>query len=78
MSDPGVLGSPAGWYRMRVRGQLTQRFAASFDGMQIEPGSDTTALTGPLRDQSHLMGILLAIDALGIELVSVATESGVR
>jgi hypothetical protein len=78
MSDPGVPISPVGAYRIQVRGQLTQRFASSFDGMHIEPGADTSALTGPLRDQSHLMGVLRAIDALGIELISVVPEPGVR
>jgi hypothetical protein len=70
----------AGWehadaYRVEVRGRLTDRFAASFDGLTIEPGSGsragTTVLAGPVRDQSHLMGILQTLDGLGIELISV-------
>jgi hypothetical protein len=70
----------AGWedadvYRVEVQGRLTDRFAASFDGLTIEPGSGsragTTVLAGPVRDQSHLMGILQTLDALGIELISV-------
>jgi hypothetical protein len=65
----------AGAYRVEVRGRLTDRFAASFDGLAIEPGSGsragTTVLVGPVRDQSHLMGILQTLDALGIELISV-------
>jgi hypothetical protein len=62
-------------YRIVVRGRLTKRFAASFDGMRIEPGDETSALVGRLRDQSHLMGVLQAVDGLGLELISAAPNS---
>ena len=57
-------------YRVVVRGRLPDLFAASFDGMTIEPGEDASVLTGPVRDQCHLMGILAAVNALGLEFVS--------
>jgi hypothetical protein len=62
-----------GDYRIVVRGRITDRLAASFDGMAVEPGATTTALTGRLRDQAHLMGVIHAIEGLGLELVSANT-----
>lgn len=62
--------SGASVYRVVVRGRLTERFAASFEGMTIEPGEHASVLTGPVRDQCHLMGILATVDALGLQLVS--------
>ena len=66
---------PAGSYRIEVRGRLTDRFSVAFDGLSIEPGlgtrEGTTLLTGDIRDQSHLMGVLQTLDGLGIELISI-------
>jgi hypothetical protein len=58
-------------YRVVVRGHLTERLAASFDGMTIEPGPETSALVGPITDQSHLLGVIQAVAGLGLELISV-------
>jgi hypothetical protein len=57
--------------RIVVRGQLSERFAASFDGMAIEPGLDETAIVGRVRDQAHLYGVLERLPDLGLELVRV-------
>jgi hypothetical protein len=62
-------------YSIVVNGRLTDRLAASFEGMTIAPGDATTVLRGPVRDQSHLMGILQTIASLGLELISVAPEA---
>jgi hypothetical protein len=58
-------------YSITVKGRLTERFAASFEGMTIAPGQSASVLTGAIRDQSHLMGILQTIASLGLELISV-------
>lgn len=60
-------------YRIVVRGRLSERFASAFAGMALEAGQGTTALVGPLRDQSHLFGVLERIRAFGLELVRVET-----
>ena len=54
-----------------MRGELSARYAAAFEGMEIEAASGRTTLTGEVIDQPHLHGILDRINGLGIELVSV-------
>jgi hypothetical protein len=58
-------------YRIIVKGRLSDRFATAFAGMSVEPGDGITALIGPVRDQSHLFGVLERIRAFGLELVRV-------
>ncbi len=64
------------WYRIVVRGRLSDRFAAAFSGMSLEPGDGTTALVGLVSDQSHLFGVLERVHSLGLELIRV--EAGSR
>lgn len=58
-------------YRIIVKGRLSDRFASAFAGMCLEPGDGFTALVGPVRDQSHLFGVLERVRAFGLELVRV-------
>jgi hypothetical protein len=58
-------------YRITLRGRLTDRFAAAFDGMTLEPAPDRTVLVGDVRDQAHLFGLLDRVRDLGLELVAV-------
>ena len=58
-------------YRIVVRSELSDRFAAAFEGMQIEAKDGETILTGEVIDQPHLHGILARINGLGLELLSV-------
>ena len=60
-------------YRIIVKGRLSERFATAFAGMALELGDGTTSLTGPVRDQSQLFGILERVRAFGLELVRVET-----
>jgi hypothetical protein len=62
-------------YRVVVRGRVTERLAASFEGMTIEPGLETSAIVGPVTDQSHLLGILQAAAGLGLDLISVTPDA---
>jgi hypothetical protein len=62
-------------YSIVVKGRLTERLEASFEGITITPGDTTSVLSGPVRDQSHLMGVLQTIASLGLELISVAPQS---
>ena len=64
-------------YLIVVRGELSQRFSAAFEGMDVVAGDGQTAITGPVVDQAHLHGLLDRISDLGLELVSVnaAVES---
>jgi DNA-binding CsgD family transcriptional regulator len=58
-------------YRIVVRSELSARYAAAFEGMEMETKGGRTILTGEIIDESHLHGILDHIGALGLKLVSV-------
>jgi hypothetical protein len=58
-------------YRALVRSELGERYASAFKGMCMETEEGTTILTGEIKDQPHLFGVLELINALGLELMSV-------
>jgi hypothetical protein len=58
-------------YRIVARSELGERYAEAFDGMHMEANSGETILTGEVKDQPHLYGILDRINGLGLELLSV-------
>jgi hypothetical protein len=59
------------FYRIVTRSELSERYAAAFDGMQMEIKDGETILIGEIIDQSHLFGILERINGLGLQLLSV-------
>ena len=65
----------AGWYRITVRGNLTERLASAFDGVRVEAGSGTTALLGEIQDQAELYGLLNRLRDFGLDLVRVEEVS---
>jgi hypothetical protein len=58
-------------YRIVVRSELGDRYALAFEGMRMETQEGQTILTGPVKDQPHLFGILDCINGLGLELLGV-------
>ena len=72
MAGTGVNASdgPAR-YEIRVAGVLDQRWAASFDGLQIIGKDDETVIRGLLADQPALHGLLTKVRDLGLCLLSV-------
>jgi hypothetical protein len=62
-------------YRIVVQGELSQRFAPAFEGMEMKTRAGQTVLTGKLLDQTRLHGILDRISSLGLRLVSVNSLS---
>jgi hypothetical protein len=58
-------------YEIVVRGRLSERFGAQFDGVTLEARPGETALRGVFADQAQLFGLLDRLRDLGIELVSV-------
>ena len=58
-------------YRIVLRGRLSERFESAFEGMALEHGPNQTVLTGDVRDQAQLYGLLDRLRDFGIELVSV-------
>ena len=65
------VGTKTETYRIVVGGELSGRYAAAFEGMEMETRSGETILTGEIADQPQLHGILARISALGLKLVSV-------
>jgi hypothetical protein len=63
-------------YRIVVSGELSQRYAVAFEGMEMEVKNGRTILTGEIKDEPHLHGILDRIGALGLRLLSVESGSG--
>jgi hypothetical protein len=61
-----------GRYEIRLRGHLSPRWAARFDGMTLTPRADgTTLIEGQVADQAALHGLLGALRDLGLPLLSV-------
>ena len=59
-------------YRIRVKGTLDSSWSAWFDGMAVEATPDgETVLSGPIRDQSALHGLLGKIRDMGLSLLAV-------
>ena len=58
-------------YRIVVRSELNNTYAAAFEGMEMETKDGDTVLTGKIIDQPHLHGILARINGLGLRLLSV-------
>ena len=58
-------------YQLVVRGELDDRFAVLFNGMELERVAGTTVLSGPVIDQAQLHGFIERIEELGLELLAV-------
>ena len=59
-------------YEIRVDGHLQDRLGEWFEGMTLIREDDgTTALNGPLRDQTALHSVLLKIRNMNLKLLSV-------
>ena len=58
-------------YRLVICGEIGERFALLFEGMRLDRDRGTTVITGAVRDQAHLHGLIERVDELGLELVSV-------
>ena len=63
-------------YRITIRGRLTARLAAAFEGFALQPGNDQSVLVGEIHDQAHLYGLLDRVRDLGLELISVNEDPG--
>ena len=55
-------------YEITVRGHLSARLVAGFDGLTAVPLPAATVLRGEM-DQAALYGVLARMESLGLELV---------
>lgn len=69
---PAAGHDPIPQYEIRVKGRLAPRWSAWFDGLTIdtEAADGTTAISGPIIDQSALHGLLQKLSDVGLTLVS--------
>ena len=59
-------------YEIRVKGLLDESWSDWLNGLTIEPQADgESLLTGPVRDQAALHGLLNKIRDLGLPLLGV-------
>ena len=56
-----------------VKGELNRDWSDWFDGFDITHSAGGSTLTGTIRDQVELRGVLSRITDLGLELISVNT-----
>lgn len=59
--------------RISVRGRLSERFAAAFEGMALEPDGRNSVLVGEVTDAAALYGVIDRLRDLGLELTGVST-----
>ena len=60
---------PGCQYMIRIRGRLGATALSAFPTMGSEVRGSETLLTGLLKDQSAMSGVLAQIEALGLELL---------
>jgi hypothetical protein len=62
----------ANHYRIQVKGHLPAAWSDLLEGMQVtcQPDGSTT-LSGPVRDQAQLYGLIAKLQNLGLTLISV-------
>jgi hypothetical protein len=70
MTDGPEFDKPA-IYQIRVKGVLDEEWSNWFDGLTVTWQDDETLLTGPVRDQAALHGLLARVRDLGLPLLSV-------
>ena len=66
-------------YEIRIKGHIDKHWQYWFEGMNIDlhPGGETI-ITGDVKDQSSLHGMLNRIRDMGIVLVSVKRTTSTR
>ena len=56
-------------YQLIVAGEFSDDFGTAFDGMRMARADGNTALTGNVRDQAELHGLLRRVSDLGLTLL---------
>ena len=69
---PAADPCESGYYEIRLKGHLEERWAGWFKGLNINLLADgSTLLSGPVVDQAALHGFLKKVRDLGMPLLSV-------
>jgi hypothetical protein len=56
---------------IKVEGHLDKKWKSSFEGMEISYADDNTILSGDIKDEAHMHGILNQIRDLNLKLISI-------
>jgi hypothetical protein len=56
---------------IRIQGLLDKKWKNSFEGMEFRYEGNNTILTGNIKDEAHLHGVLNQIRDLNLKLISV-------
>jgi hypothetical protein len=56
-------------YRLVVEGELSDHLESAFHGMRLTRAEGNTVLTGNVRDQAELHGLLQRVSDLGLTLL---------
>jgi hypothetical protein len=59
---------------IRIRGHLGETLLIAFPDLDATRCEGETVLTGTLRDQAALFGVLAQVEALGLELLEVRRD----
>lgn len=70
MNNPDSITGQT-YYRIQVKGRLDAAWSDWFDHFKIVYQKDYTLLTGPVPDQSALLGLLLKLNDLGLSVVAI-------
>jgi hypothetical protein len=62
---------PGRTYQLIVAGELSDQLGSAFDGMTLMRTGGTTTLSGHVRDQAELQGLLQRVSDLGLTLLEV-------
>jgi hypothetical protein len=63
-------------YRLIVEGELSDALALTFPGMAFTRADGSTVLTGTVRDQAELQGLLQRTSDLGLTLLDAKAIDG--
>ena len=64
------------WCVIVVAGELDERFGDAFADLSVRATNGHTELTGSLRDQSQMLGVLRQLFDLGLEIESISATFG--
>jgi hypothetical protein len=69
--DRGASATRHATYRIRADGSIDGSWSDRLCGLTVASDGETTTLTGPLRDQSELIGVLNTLHLLRLTVWSV-------
>jgi hypothetical protein len=62
--------------KIKIQGHLDKKWKNSFEGMEIFYEGDNSIITGNIKDEAHLHGVLNQIRDLNLKLISVNSVEG--